>query len=250
MSSWCDKLASTPAVGLRMSSHHFVGNSRILDSLSPILDRHVDTDRNQQAFAVELPNEFSVNVKTHVGFTYGVDSERVHVTFNHMMRPKAVSGHPPIMEMLSTPQPYTKLLDEVIERLIEAALLVPNEGSRSVKRIGLISVTAVDQEDLPPGIVKMISHFSSPWKRDLVSFTLQANAALEKTSGRTDNCVHTMLKSDIKGELLNIQFDYQRVFEDARRLERTTLETEFRSLSADALGYFEKVAEGDMFDAN
>ena len=250
MSSWCDKLSSTPAVGLRMSSHHFVGNSIILDSLSPILDRHVDKERNQQAFAVELPNEFSVNVKTNVGFAYGVDPERVHVTFHHMMRPKAVSGHPPIMEMLSTPQPYTMLLEEVIERLIEAALLVPNVESRSVRRIGLISVTAVDQEDLPPGIGKMISHFSSPWKRGLDAFTLQATAVLEKTSGRTDSCAHTMLKSDIKGELLSIQFDYQRVFEDTRRLERKVLETEFRSLSADALDYFEKIAEGDMFDAS
>jgi len=39
--SWCDKLASTPSVGLKFD-YHFGPSSDILDVLTPILDPLVD----------------------------------------------------------------------------------------------------------------------------------------------------------------------------------------------------------------
>ena len=120
--SWCDKLASTPGVGFLLSPHFFSADT-LVESLSPILDQWVD-GLDRPTFTVNQHASFNVSLTTKDGFTYGFDHNRVHVAFNHRIRAKPVSGGPPVMEMLSVPKPYTALLDEACERLIEATSLL------------------------------------------------------------------------------------------------------------------------------
>jgi len=154
------------------------------------------------------------------------------------------------MEMLSTPLPYTKLLPEVVERLIDATLLVPNTDGRGVNRMGIMTVTHVSEDELPPGIEKLISHFGAPWSQGLSAYTFQVCAVLDTSQNYEDRCVYTVLKSEKKKDLLNVQFDYQRIFDDFRSVDRDVLNKDMHALSHEALKHFEKIAVGDMFDAS
>src|SRR6516165_1735328 len=97
-SSWCDKLGSTPAAGITVSTH-FVSASGLLDAFAPILDKH--EERDGPAFTIDEGDNFSFTFTTNDGYRFGADHRRLHVTFNHRMRAKNVGGGAPTMEMLS-----------------------------------------------------------------------------------------------------------------------------------------------------
>lgn len=152
--SWCDKLASTPTVGFKLSPH-FAPFTTLLEALSPILDRLVKGD--VQKFTLEqISSEFSAGFNTEDGYKYFADATKISVTFNHRIRYKNVSGGPPIMEMLSKPSPFTSLLPQVSEKLIEATLLLPEVTKRTINRVRIVSLTVISIEDLPPGVRRLI----------------------------------------------------------------------------------------------
>src|ERR1700723_2078018 len=107
MMSWCDKLASVPTVGLTLDFHFAPGES-LLASLSPVLDKLVE--KNKAAFDIEKLEAFAISVNTHDGFKYGIEPSKISIAFNHRMRPKVVSGGPPVMELLTQPRPFSQLL--------------------------------------------------------------------------------------------------------------------------------------------
>jgi hypothetical protein len=118
----------------------FFSADTIVESMSPILDQMVDAT-DKPTFTVGQHASFNLTLTTKDGFTYGFDHNRIHVTFNHKIRAKAVSGGPPVMEMLSTPKPYTKLLADVCDRLLEATLNLPSVPGRRLMGAGVISAT-------------------------------------------------------------------------------------------------------------
>src|SRR6267378_4324981 len=108
--SWCDKLASTPSVGLKFD-HHFAPSSQILEVLKPILDPLVDGEKVK--FVINKQDPFTIELTTEDGFHYGIESSRVWIDFQHRMRVKPSSGGPPIAELLSRPAPFSELLPDV-----------------------------------------------------------------------------------------------------------------------------------------
>ena len=128
--SWCDKLASTPTVGFKLSPH-FAPNGIILNALSPILDRASEAEA--QNTTIDQPQSFySIAFTTKDGFRYTVDENKVSVAFNHRAKFRLTSGGPPVMEMLSTAMPFTALIPVVQDKLIEANLLLPKAKERVV----------------------------------------------------------------------------------------------------------------------
>ena len=245
--SWCDKLASVPTVGLRLSPHFGSSNS-IIDSLSPILDRQMKGDA--VTFQVTQQTSFDIQFQTDQGFHYAVETSRLAVSFRHRMRAKPTSGGPPIMEMLSHPLPFTTLLEEAIDRLIETAPLLPSgKASRSMIRVGIMSTTTVDMEEAPPGIIRFIEYVGRPWKNSPEHFGILVMSELGSSSkGWKDRCIHTLKKSEDKDSLLSIQLDWQRVYEAERHITQDVLKPLMANCRDDALKYFEDVAEGSRFD--
>ncbi len=115
--SWCNKLASTPSVGLKFN-YHFAPSTDILDALTPILDGLVAGEKTK--FAINSQEAFAVEFTTEDGFHYGIDPSRVWIDFQHRLKVKPISGGPPIAELLSRPAPFSELLPEVSKRLIDA----------------------------------------------------------------------------------------------------------------------------------
>ncbi|WP_342726762.1 hypothetical protein AAFG07_07910 [Bradyrhizobium sp. B097] len=245
MSSWCDKLGSTPAAGVTLSTH-FVTALRLLDAFAPILDLH--EERTRAAFTVDEADNFSVTFNTNDGYKYGADHRRVHVTFNHRMRAKNVSGGAPIMEMLSEPLPYTQLLPKTLAKLTEAALLIPKRESRTISRVGIVSTTVVSEDIVPPGIARMLSWMGKPWGKLTDGFSIQLTAEIDRKPGWTDRCAHTLLRTEHAEDLLTLVFDFQRTYNIEKPVQQAAMSEIFGETERAALRYFEDLAEGNRFD--
>lgn len=245
--SWCDKLASTPSVGFKLD-HHFASGDNILHALAPILDKWVVDDRQQ--FKIDKHQSFDIGFTTNDGYEYGIDSSKTFVRFIHKMKAKPVSGGPPIMEMLSRPLPYSNLLQEVSERVIEATLLVPGPKNRKLTRVGIMTSTRVAREEVPPGIARFIKYIGRPWEGAVDQYNIQIVAEIEKTSGWSDRCIHHLIKPEDPEELLSVIFDWQRIFTSGKLITRDSLQQIVDDAKKSSNEYFESLAEGSRFDEN
>jgi hypothetical protein len=244
--SWCDKLASVPIVGATLD-WHFATGDMLLEAISPVLRKFVESDK--QTFKVERSDASSMTVATNAGFQFAANATSVSVGFQHMLRPRPVSGGLPVMEMLSTPRPYTELLSNVIDYLIETTVLMPNIRARQLSRIGIVSTTVVSDDQTPPGVSRFTKYVGRPWKGAVDYYSFQIVAEIHNAANWSDRCVHSLVKSESDPDgLLQITLDWQRRFRPGRAVTVETLSDIFRSAETAALGYFEDVAEGGRFD--
>jgi hypothetical protein len=232
-------------VGFKLT-HHFVASETILAALSPILDKLVRGDT--LTFNLNtVVDPLSVSFSTDGGFQYGVDASKVSVVFQHRMRAKPTSGGLPVMEMLSVPMPFTKLLDQVSDRAVEATTLLPGARDRKILRVGIIATTQVDEEMIPPGIARFLSYIERPWK-GAQFFNIQIASTITETEEYSDRCIHNLNKPEEPEQLVTLQFDWQRTFKRGQPIAKEAIETSLREARADALTYFEELAVGNRFD--
>ncbi len=243
--SWCDKLASTASVGLRFD-YHFVSGDALLRALSPILDRLPVGEKTR--FSITHHDSVGLTFSTDDGFEYGADPAKMFVGFKHRMKARAVSGGPPVMEMLSKPLPYTQLLPEVSSRVIEAAMLLPDVNKRNLKRIGVVATTLVADEDVPPGIERFVKYMGRPWDGSIEHFGFQLTAEVGEGKGWIDQCHHSIARPEDKDQLMTLNFDYQRIYSKPTTVSHESLKTLLDDVREDALEYFEDLAEGNRFD--
>ena len=152
------------------------------------------------------------------------------------------------MQMLSQALPFSKLLPEVCARLTEATLLLPGIKSRNVRRVGIISTTQVAEDELPPGISRLIGYIGRPWGGRMDFLNAAIAGEIEKTAAWTDRCLHNLMKPEGADQLIKIDLDWQRNFAAARAVTKETLKEMLDKAQKDALSYFEDVAEGSRFD--
>jgi hypothetical protein len=244
--SWCDKLASVPTVGLKLVPHYASSDS-LIDAVSPVLDRSVKGD--QATFNVTQQTSFEIQFQTDEGFHYYLDPAKCVISFRHRMRSKLQSAGPPVMELLSHPLPYTALLQEASERLVEVAARLPGGAKpRAMTRVGVISTTTVDMEEAPPGFLRFLEYIGRPWQTSLHYFDIAVMADLGKAKEWEDRCIHTLKKGEEPGALLSITLDWQRVFHNERALKPELMRPLLANCREAALNYFEDVAQGNRFD--
>lgn len=243
--SWCDKLASTPTAGFKLDQRVLSGDA-LFQSLAPIVERHLADEK--AGFSIEQIDAAGLQFNTESGFRYGFDYYRSFVAFNHRIRAVAVSGGPPVMEMLSHPLPFTELLPEVFDRLIEATLLIPNSKGRSLQRIGVVSTTSVSEDELPPGIVRMIDYFTRPWSGPVDNFSFVVSSELGSSESWTDSCIHTIVKPADTTQLMSLQFDWGRTFDGGKTITSESLKSLASAAQKASLEYLEELAEGVQFD--
>ncbi|MGA8908845.1 MAG: hypothetical protein WB524_14615 [Acidobacteriaceae bacterium] len=245
--SWCDKLASVPTVGFSLD-WHFASANTILEALSPTLDHMVREEKPQ--FTVANLDQFTVAIRGNDGFQYGVEPSKASVGFNHSVRTKAVSSGPPVLEMLSHAMPYTQLLDTVFEKLVTITLAVPDNRTRKVTKMGIVSSTQVHPDEAPPGIRRFIEYVGRPWQGFLHAYSFQIVTELGQSPAGSDRCVHTLAKAEDERELLSLSFDWQRTLTPSRPINKDVLGDIIKRARFDALKYFEDLAEGGRFDVD
>jgi hypothetical protein len=211
-----------------------------------MLDPLVKNDKQQ--FNITRKDAFNLNINVHDGFNYGVEPSRVYVGFQHSMKFKQVSGGAPIMEMLSTPLPFTSLLPGIYKRLADATLVIPGHRTRKITRVGIVTTTSLDEGDAPPGITRFIEYIGRPWGGLVDSYSFQIVSVIAKTGQWTDKCVHNIIKPADPDELTNISFDWQRTFASGIAISPDNIKSIWTRAERDALAYFEELAEGSRFD--
>lgn len=241
--SWCDKLTSQPSVGIKLD-HYFVPGSELLESFAPILNKLSDGTKNR--FSVDLLEAFKASFTDDDGFTYAADHQKISVQFRHRVRPRLISGSLPALEMISKALPFTQLLTEAIDRAIAAAALLPYASKRKILQIGVVSTTQVAYEELPPGVSKLATYMSRPWKLGLDHFNVALSGVISETKEYRDRCIHTLTKTENPEDLMVLTLDLQRILHQP--INQETLPQAFKSVEKSALDYFEAVAEGSMFD--
>jgi hypothetical protein len=244
--SWCDKLASTPAVGLKFD-YHFSPSTDILDMLSPILDRLVEGDKVK--FTINRQDPFAIELTTEDGFHYGVDPSRTWLEFQHRLRVKQTSAGPPVAELLSRPRPFSELLPDVSTRLIDASEPIVKSPARKLMRVGIIASTMVSDEDLPPGMKRFIEYIGRPWHGRVDQYSFQITSDLDKKADEWfDRCTHVVFKAEDPEQPLTLRFDWFRTFVKGRVATRGLMQEEVGRAEEKSKAYFEDLAEGSRFD--
>jgi hypothetical protein len=243
--SWCDKLAATPTIGLRLDPS-YTPSDALLSSIRPLLNEWGQGEKPD--FTLDNLEPFSATVQLNNGFAYTVDPSRISIVFQHRMKVRTVSGGLPTVELISSPQPYTELLEEAQHRLLVFSKLLPDSGRRFVRRIGVVVSVNLDEEELPPGIAKMISYLSKPWPGETAYFNFNLVGNIDVNQRWTDRCVHTAVKQEEPDALVNIKFDWQRTFATEQPYDTANLKKDLDLARKAALAYFEELAEGNRFD--
>lgn len=243
--SWCDKLAAVPSVGF-FYAPHFVSGDRIIDAIAPMLDKWTVGDKPD--FTLSQPEPLKIEVQRNNGFTYSFEPTRTSIAYQHRIKFRNVSGGRPVAELISSPQPYSQLLDEAIADIVELALILPMAKKRSVKTIGIVSSTHADEKDIPPGIRKMIRYLSKPWNSKLDAYLFTIVAKIDETKDHSDRCIYTMNRSEDEDQIPNFKFDWQRKYSNPVAVEKDMLLREMHRNKKAALEYFETLAVGDAFD--
>ncbi len=243
IASWCDKLSSTPGVGVFLTPY-FTPSSEIVDALSPIINRFID--KGQPTFSVEKQDTFSFSFSTNDGFQYSVEPEKTSLVFTHKLRGRAVSGGLPVMEMISVPRPYTELLKDMVERTVDVTARLPGR-SRVVRRVGIVSTTFVDEDAAPPGIQSFLEYMGRPWRGFVEAHSMQIAAQIDDRPDWTDRAIHTLARSDGDEPLLTIMLDFQRAYKREKVATREHLGVVLPEVERAALEYFEDLAVGGRF---
>jgi hypothetical protein len=245
--SWCDKLASTPAVGFGLNPN-IVSSGALLDAFSPKLSPLITDEKAR--FSIDQTGPHGLTFTTEDGFQTAIDANKIAVTFVHRLSAKQVSGGPPQLELLSLTRPYTELLPMVCTKLIEDTLTIPNSRTRSVHRVGIVTTTAIAEEEAPPGIIRFLDYMRDPWGTIFPAFSFNFTSELDSTPHRRDVCNHTVIRASGLGALLNMSFDWQRSFMQPRPMSQSTLEEIVLEAEEAALAYFEELAQGNRFDVD
>lgn len=243
--SWCNKLASTPVIGLKLD-WHFASGNKILDCLSPIIRKMNIGD--VAAFGINTLDSSSVVFTTNEGFQYSANANSISVGFTHRGKVRSTAGGLLTLELSSIAKPYTELLETASRKLVEAALLLPSSKQREFFRIGIISNTLVEEADFPPGFSKMVEYFGRPWQQGMEYYQIQTTAGLTSSPTWSDRCIHKIAKVEDPDGVPSLHFDWQRNFKAGHALSEQTLKSEMVAASKAALAYFEALAEGNMFD--
>jgi hypothetical protein len=244
--SWCDKLASVPGAGFGIDAH-FASSDSILSGITSLTDALFSDSKPH--FSLTHQASFEVRFSTETGLNYTIEPTRVAVEFKHQMRPRAISGGLPVMEMLSRPLPFTELLPQVTKRLVEVALLVPGAKTRKVNRIGVLSTTAVSEKEVPPGVSRFIEYIGRPWHGAVEAYSFQITSDIGKGAGYRDRCLHTIVLPEDKESLMTMTFDFQRLFTSGMPIQQQApLKEAVDRVEKAALRYFEDIGEGKRFD--
>ncbi len=243
--SWCDKLASTPVVGIKLTPN-FQAAEQILSSLSSVLNREVENER--AAFTIETMDPFNLTFNTESGFRYSFEPGSISVAFNHRIRAKASSAGPPTMELISRAAPYTDLLELVSGRLIEVLDILQIPSARKMTRVGVVSVTQVDLEDAPPGIVEILHQIGMPLGGQVENFNTSITTKISDDEKSTVRCAHNLTLPEKPETLVTLHLDWMRTFKTPSSASKSNASDALKNAQLDALAYFEKFAEGGLSD--
>jgi hypothetical protein len=246
--SWCDKLASTGTVGLRLSPK-FRPSAQILDAISPILTTEI-TPRGQGervTFNIDKAEVFELVLTFRDGRRYTFAPLSLSVGFVHRAELLTQSAAAPTVRFTSHPEPFSSSVPRLSKALSHVYDLLGDQD-RTVTQVGVVADTAVALEDAPPGLADLIQSTVSKWGES-ISFSFQIVAKLLENEEYLDRCIHTVSRMDDVEAVPTINLDWQRIFKKPKpALKAKAVNDLIDSCAEGAIDYFERLAEGIQDD--
>lgn len=248
--SWCDKLASTPAIGVRLD-RSYDPISVTLERVAPIISSWSSSGPEEAPFTIDQEDLFSCTLQTLDGYSYFLGPDRLAVEFRHRLRLQGQSAGPPVAELLSKPRPYTELLEDVTERLLKVVELVTAGRARKLERFGVVTTTQVIEDEMPPGVARFLNHVRKPWGTTADAYNVELTTKLTKATdaAHQDRCIHHIRKAEDRDGLVFVKLDWQRWLDESKGLSMSSLPGLLSEARKNALAYFEDIGQGERFDA-
>jgi len=219
-----------------------MSSSTVLDRLSSLLGEMEEPKVSRQ-------DALTLTIEDEAGYVLSVSPTRTTVGFQHQIKVKNTSGNAnPTVQMLTEPRPFTQLFEEVSSWLMRIVHALDTKASGVVERVGIVSVTNLDDDDCPPGIKMLLEYLGRPWGEPLGhGYSVTMTNPLAKTDKFADRCIHTLQKSEEEDALMLARFDWQRVYDEPRSVRG--LDDMLTTCRHGALQYFEDLAEGKHVNA-
>jgi hypothetical protein len=242
--SWCDKLASRPTIGLRITPS-FRPADNLLSALSPLFTAQIKplAQGEKATFTIDKKEAFDVIFTLQEGYRYSLGPTTLAIAHVHKIELRNASAGLPWLNFSSDEIVFTKSLEEISSRLLKCAELL-DEGSRRVTQFGLVSQTLVSYEEMPPGIVDQIENTVRPWG-NAPFFSFQIVSILDDNDQHIDRCIQTISRSEDEEVIPTISLDWQRTLKDSRlTLRYSSVKSFLDECTEKALRYFEELGEG------
>jgi hypothetical protein len=241
--SWLNSTLAVPTVGVEITPQCsiFLNYKDLLASFfQEILD-----DTGQISFGDANLSEMTVTAGN--GLIYILRPDNISVSCKYMSIREKKPGQLPSQKSLQL-QSYTDLLSTTFSSFKKLINTLKSQRLQLV-RFGIVAEANLDYQSLPPGVVDLINYFGKPWKTSLLKAKVQLMPIIYEDKLVQTRC-HYHFEYDFLVNKDNVEtmLDWQIVMKKPLEVNAVLIEKQFTSWVADAINYFELVAEGGHFD--
>jgi len=139
--------------------------------------------------------------------------------------------------------PYTRILDDTCGYMLRVIKVLYPSEAMLVERVGIMAITDLDKNALPPGIQDRVAGFRRMWD-SLIKVNATLSVDLDKEGTRTDRCHHTISFDDTpESAEVHFTLDWQRYMTPPHRSPADDRGTLLRDCCNEALRHFQTVGE-------
>lgn len=238
--TWLDHIVAVPTIGARVRPNYALLNPERVGEFVATLPDGENARAELSASDMKFRTSDGVRIVVQptdvaVEFQYGVSEEKVPGELSRMNVPDV--------------QPYSSLRMLVNERFCSLVeYLAPRLGTPlHTSRIGLLTKVTLLKDDAPPGLQDYLGHIQTYWNESDVVATESRNVVVlnrDDLGKFLDRCHHTLKFDFDESEEINLNLDWQRVYDEPLELDGSSVGEVVSDLSTTAERYFEEFAEG------
>jgi len=239
--TWIDGVLAVPTIGISINmplsivlnlNHHL---SKFFDNIAAKHKKWKVNQKKESACEINADD-----------YTYKIARNRMSIGFNYQVEEEKLPGAFPVVTFPDV-QMYSDLIASTEAEFMELLTIFDGIKGIDLNFIGIVATIELDHDNLPPGVSRLMTHLSKPWGTDLSEFQVRLTARIHEGEGFFERCHHHVEYNEDKKEAgFKLVLDWQRVYNEPSSLSSNSFRTKFRECLDRALGYFEKIGEGDL----
>jgi len=239
---WLDSVLAIPIIGIRLRNNYKAAigfESRVMTFADTLYQSDGDLTVEQKG-----PWSYKINSKE---YTFHINMNDLVIKFAYLMSDNRRAGGFPVIEKPEV-RLYTEIMRDLIKHLGNLLSVFSKNESLCYNRVGIMAESNLDEDSLPPGVIRYIEHTGSPWQNSLVKVKSNVLSKLDSEEGYYDQCHHIVEfeKEKIEEKGYRIALDWQRNYKEARRATQKETITDVIECKEKAFEYFDKFGEGNL----
>lgn len=243
VSVWLDGIKAVPTIGI-LTVNSFETAFTWLARLKPLLQRWQHDHGVQE---VDAEDSKVLKIQREDGLIVTLSSTTILVGWRYFTETRDKGGaNLPQLEVKTAIRPFQNMLADLLPVLKDVLGELYKDGSRQVRRIGIVAEGGMDRDALPPGVDTYVRFLGSIWSGDGVDLNGYITASLGETDEFSDRCHHFINKVSSEEDMVPIKLDWQRTFAKTRSPSINKLVESVEVCSSAASTYFDKFGLGDL----